>query len=347
LLSAGVVAQILSPEDQAILDRSRQIMEQAVQGQAGPAPEIAASPATPTAAPQFQLNIYVSRSLPDHELRGLFAAVAGRAEVRIVLRGVRPGERLPAFLRNVQALLAGLDPPPNVALDPLAFRTARIESVPVLVLIEQGQPVARVGGTLAVDWFQREVAAGRRGDFGYYGPTRAIVEPDLVEELSRRAAALDGAALKPRALARYWPRVGFVELPEVTEARVRQVDPTVPVTTDLQAPDGRWIARAGDRFNPLAVLPFTTRLVVFDATRPAQVAVAQAAGQGLGGRRVIYLTTRLDRARGWLALDEVETRLGQPVYLLDAHLAERFQLQRVPAVVEAAGQRLVIQEIVP
>lgn len=348
VLAAGASAQKLSPEDQAIIDRSRQIVEQALQSHAGPA-----APASGTSLPAVspvspaELLIFISRSLPDGELRALFAAIAGRADVRLVFRGVRPGERLPAFLRSTHELLAGLQPAPNVGLDPEAFRAHGVSAVPELVLQENHQVIARVRGTLAVDWFLREVAAGRRGDFGAYGPVREIAEPDLLEELQRRAAALDGAALKRWALARFWEGAAFVELPETVAAQVREVDPTVQVMADIAGPDGRLIARAGDRINPLAVLPFTSRLVVFDPLRPAQVAVAQAAGRAVGLRRVIYLVTRLDRQRGWQDLHDLETRLGQPVYLLTADLAERLQLQRAPAVVEAAGPRLRVEEIVP
>ena len=161
----------------------------------------------PAVAPPRQFTVFVSRSLPDSELKALFAAAAGHRDVRIVFRGMRPGERLDAAIRGWQALLRGLDPPPTLELDPPAFQVAGVTAVPVLRLEERGQEVARVRGTLALDWFAREVAAGRRGDLGSYGPMAAIVEPDLLAVLRQRAAALDWDRLKTQAQARYWQRL--------------------------------------------------------------------------------------------------------------------------------------------
>ena len=148
------------------------------------------SPA-PTVSPSRQLTVFVSRSLPDSELRALFTTAAGRRDVRIVFRGIRPGERLNDAIHDLHALLRGIESPPTVELDPPAFRAAGVTAVPVLLLQERGQTVARVQGTLALDWFEREVAAGRHGDLGTYGPVREIAEPDLLEELQRRVATLD------------------------------------------------------------------------------------------------------------------------------------------------------------
>ena len=301
----------------------------------------------PAVAPPRQLTVFVSRSLPDSELRALFIAAAGRRDVRIVFRGIRPGERLNDAIHDLHALLRGIESPPAVELDPPAFRAAGVTAVPVLLLQERGQTVARVQGTLALDWFEREVAAGRHGDLGTYGPVRDIVEPDLIEELQRRVATLDWNRLRNQAAARYWQRATFVELPPATANRRYSVDLSVTVGNDITAPDGRFVARAGDRLDPLQFLPFTQRLIVFDATRPEQVAMARRLAADNGGKRTVLLATRLDRTAGWESLDTLEQTLAAPVYLLNAAVRDRFRLERAPAVVEAVDGRLWVREIKP
>jgi len=309
-------------------------------------PDLNPTPALAVAPPR-QLTVFVSLSLPDSELRALFIAAAGRRDVRIVFRGIRPGERLNDTIHDLHALLRGIESPPAVELDPPAFRAAGVTAVPVLLLQERGQTVARVQGTLALDWFEREVAAGRRGDLGTYGPVREMAEPDLLEELQRRVATLDWNRLRNQAAARYWQRATFVELPPATANRRYSVDLSVTVGNDITAPDGRFVARAGERLDPLQFLPFTQRLIIFDATRPEQVAVARRLAADNGGKRTVLLATRLDRAAGWESLDTLEQTLTAPVYLLNAAVRDRFRLERAPAVVEAVDGRLWVREIKP
>ena len=218
--------------------------------------------------------------------------------------------------------------------------------VPVLLLKQDGNRVARVRGTLALDWFRARVQAGESGDLGTYGPVEAIAETDLLEEIQRRLANLDGETLKSKALQRFWERARFVELPPATEDRVRRVDPSIVVARDIPTPDGRYVARAGDRLNPLEILPFDRRLVIFDGSLPAQVAAAQRLGVA-ADRPVIYITTRIDRADGWEAMQRLEGTLAQPVYLLTVEMKQRLQLERAPAVVEAEGHDLIVREVRP
>jgi conjugal transfer pilus assembly protein TraU len=181
-------------------------------------------------------------------------------------------------------------------------------------------------------------------DLGAQGPTREIAEVDLIEEMQRRVARVDWAAKKHKALAQFWERTTFYELPEATETRERFVDLTVTAPRDVVAPDGTVAVRAGQRVNPLDRLPFTQRLVIFDATRPAQVELAKHLGPEVAPRRITYITTRLDRDSGWTGLGKVESALDAPVYLLPPDLRDRFQLERVPAVIEAKDGRFSVRE---
>jgi conjugal transfer pilus assembly protein TraW len=126
------------------------------------------------------------------------------------------------------------------------------------------------------------VLAGERGDLGVLGPVKPVTEPDLIEELQRRLAALDLDKLRERALERYWRRVGFEELPVAAEPRTREIDPTITAPRDLRTADGTPLVQAGERVNPLDRLPFAQRLVVFDATDQRQLATAKRLGREAG-----------------------------------------------------------------
>jgi conjugal transfer pilus assembly protein TraW len=151
--------------------------------------------------------------------------------------------------------------------------------------------------------------------------------------------------MRERALERFWHRVGFEELPVASEPRTRRIDPTITATADVRLPDGDLLVDAGARLNPLDQLPFTQRLVVFDATDARQVRTAGRLGREAGDRRVLYLATQLEK--DWHAFSTLEDALDAPVYLLTPDVRERFALQRVPATVEAQGGVLLVAEVPP
>ena len=94
-------------------------------------------------------------------------------------------------------------------------------------------------------------------------------------------------------------------------------------------------------------MPFTQRLVVFDATDESQVTTAKRLGREAGDLRVLYLATRLERTTGWEGLASVEDILDAPVYLLTPDVRARFALERVPAFVEARGREFIVAEVPP
>ncbi|CRI66360.1 conserved exported hypothetical protein [Thiocapsa sp. KS1] len=302
--------------------------------------------ATATATPTQTITLLVSRALGAAALRDIFATAA-RPDVRVVFRGVAEGEPLMDFMRGIHAELQGLDPMPAVELDPTPFREAGAEVVPLMILSGPDREIARVAGLSDPAWLRAQVAAGRTGDLGVRGPVEAISEPDMLEEIARRVAALDLAALREQALARYWTRAVFEHLPAAREARTRVIDPMIEAKADIALPDGTLLVRSGERLNPLDRLAFGLRLVVFDPTEPAQVQTARTLGESAGTLRPVYLATRLDRAAGWEGFRALEDALDETVYLLTPDVRERFALERVPASVESAGRVFLVREHPP
>jgi conjugal transfer pilus assembly protein TraW len=321
--------------------------------------------------------IYASTSLGEAGLLDILEEAAGRDDMLVVFRGMKPNQKLQQFVREIHALVRrfGEDRQPHVVIDPNRFRHAGVTVAPTLTLEEDGKVLARVQGIAGIQWLQSKTdgklgngeqdegnpSAGGVGnvasigkqpngkiktlDLGIQGPTREIAEVDLIEEMQRRVTQIDWAAKKREALARFWEHTEFYTLPEATENRERLVDPSVTAPRDVTAPDGTLIVRAGQRINPLDRLPFTQRLVVFDATSQAQVEFALRLGKEAAPRRVTYIATRLDRESGWEGLGEIETALNAPVYLLTPDLRDRFQLERSPTIVEAKGKAFAVKEL--
>lgn len=287
--------------------------------------------------------LLLSFALPEADLKAAlrFAAAHG---VTAAFRGVAPGGKLNEFFRRVHALVRDIEPTPAVTLDPFLFRSHAATVAPTLVSAVGG-PARSVAGLLDIGWLDRQ-APGRHG---VRGPTVPVSETDLVEDMQDRMAKIDWEAEKARAVAGYWRRAKWLDLPETQREAERAFDPSVRVTRDIPLPDGGTLARVGARFNPQTAMPLTKALVFFDATRPGQVKRARALGKAAASRHrpVVYLTSKIDPERGWDHLADLYRDLDGPVYLLNESVARRFQVERLPAVLEGRGDALVIRDVLP
>jgi conjugal transfer pilus assembly protein TraW len=288
--------------------------------------------------------MFVSFSLGEPVLKGIFQEASGQEDVLLVFRGPKPGQKLPGFFADLKALLKDIDPVPNIVIDPTRFQKWEVTTVPEIVVEGQGRALLRVKGVISLDWVKSRQNAGRQGDLGRFGEVYDIAEIDLLEAIKSRLATLDGPRLKQQALARFWEKRPFEVLPEVQEDRDRTIDLTVTAPRDLVAPNGNLIIRAGHAVNPLDQMAFGLCLIVFDATQPAQLDTIKHLSCRDKSARVLYLATQLSRQDGWEGLKNLETTLDAPVYLLTPDVRQRFQLQHVPSVVEQSGNRIVVRE---
>lgn len=291
--------------------------------------------------------IFVSRSLGEQALREILE-VSARTGAAVVFRGIPKGTKLPQGFHDLYAMARDMEPKPNVMLDPVLWRKWKIDVAPTLAVGRRGAaaPVALVRGLTNPDWIRRRVAGGARGDLGRHGPTAEPSEPDLIEVIKAKVLAYDWRAAKERAVKRYWRRVPMIELPAATEPRTRTISLAVRVQEDITDANGQVIVREGEIIDPMEQRPFTLRLLVFDATRPEQVAWA---AKTYAGARDVLIATRMDREEGWKGLRRVQEKVGGPVYLLTADVRSRFRIERVPTIVRAAtdGRRVLIEEQVP
>ncbi|OAI20592.1 conjugal transfer protein [Methylomonas koyamae] len=288
--------------------------------------------------------LFVSFSLGDTALKELFEEAAGRDDVLLVFRGPKPGQKLPALMADLKRLLKGIDPLPNIVIDPTRFQRWSVTSVPDIIVEQDGKARIHVRGVSSLSWLDEQLKAGKLGDLGTMGDVAAIAEVDLLEEIKRRMAAIDWKQKQQQAIARFWEQQKFEDLPTAQADSDRTLDLTITAPRDLTAPKGQLIIRAGQTVNPLDKMPFGLCLKVFDATVPAQVELIQHQSCQDKQARVMYLATSLPRQSGWDSLQRLETVLQAPVYLLTPDVRSRFQLQHVPAIVEQSGNRLLVRE---
>ncbi|PKD38318.1 conjugal transfer protein [Methylomonas sp. Kb3] len=288
--------------------------------------------------------LFVSFSLGDTALKGIFEEAAGRDDVLLVFRGPKHDQKLPALMADLKRLLKGIEPLPNIVIDPTRFQRWSVSSVPDFVVEQEGKARLHVRGVSSLSWLDERLKAGKQGDLGTLGDVGEIAEIDLLKELKRRMAAIDWKQKKRQAIARFWEQQKFENLPTAQADHDRTVDLTITSPRDLAAPNGQLIIRAGQTVNPLDKMPFGLCLMVFDATVPAQVELIQHQSCQDKKAHVMYLATSLSRQEGWDSLKRLETTLQASVYLLTPDVRSRFQLQHVPAVVEQSGNRLIVHE---
>lgn len=312
-----------------------------------------------------RLLVFASLSLGEKGLDDILTAVSGQHDAVIVFRGIPDGMNLGEGVKAIQALAAKKTPVPNIIINPELFKTYKVTSVPTILMLEdqplpgeQPNVVAQVSGLSDPGWLAREVESGEKGDLGVKGPVEVISEPDLIEVAKSRLVKIDWQEKKDKAIERFWTKQNFNELPRASKDRVREIDPSVMITTDISAPDGTVFAYAGDVINPLCdpkdvckpgTRPFTQAVVVFDPLDKKQIELLARKlpeiKQLPGVQRITYIATALDKEKGWDSYKEVTDRFDSPVYLLTPDLIARFQLERTPSVITARGKMFVVHEL--
>ena len=167
------------------------------------------------------------------------------------------------------------------------------------------------------------------------GPTSAVVETDLGDELRQRAINVDVEQLRS-AQARYQPANLHV-LPRATKDMTTMVDLTHTLEQDVQDANGQVLYPAGFTFNPLRYVSLSGALVVIDGSDPEQVAWFKGSPYGANRRALLLLSGGLAAA--------LRDELQRPVAYLTEDLAQRLQLRAVPSVVMEQDQHLTVREV--
>ena len=167
------------------------------------------------------------------------------------------------------------------------------------------------------------------------GPTSAVVETDLGEELRQRAVSVDVEQLRS-AQAHYQP-ANLHALPRATKDSSITVNLSHTLEEDVQDANGQVLYPAGFTFNPLRYVSLSGALVVIDGSDPEQVAWFKGSPYGANRRALLLLSGGLAAA--------LRDELQRPVAYLTEDLAQRLQLRAVPSVVMEQDQHLTVREV--
>ena len=167
------------------------------------------------------------------------------------------------------------------------------------------------------------------------GPTSAVIETDLVDELRQRAVSIDVEQLR-NAQAHYQP-ANLHDLPRATKDTTTRVDLTHTLEQDLIDAQGTILYPRGFTFNPLRYISLTGALVVIDGSDPEQVAWFKGSSYGSNRRALLLLS-------GGLAAP-LRDELRRPVAYLTEDIAHRLQLRAVPSIVVERDSQLMIREV--
>ncbi|ELA9367471.1 hypothetical protein QUN99_003361 [Vibrio parahaemolyticus] len=290
-------------------------------------------------------KILISDAMGKRDIKALLRDLGHRSDVVFVVRGLLPKERTinDVGIRIIN-LVKGFDPVPNVLLDPRPFQTVDAKLAPQILMYKGDELLSSATGLANPNYLKEQYEKGKSGNLGNLGNFGAVVtitERDITEVIKERMEALDKEQLIADAKNRYWDNVQFFGLPNATESQVREFAPLVTVEKDMFAPDGQLIAFKGQHFNTLNTMPFTQRLVIFDATNPEQVEFVKALPHS--SLRTKYITTRYDRSLKWDAVKSIETKLGSPVYQLKPDVIQAFNIKVVPSVIVADNKRKVFR----
>ena len=189
-------------------------------------------------------------------------------------------------------------------------------------------------GTLLLAWLP-PARAGEIVRLEPVGPTSAVIETDLAEELRQRAVSVDVEQLR-HAQAHYQP-ANLHALSRATKDATTMVDLTHTLEQDVQDANGQVLYPAGFTFNPLRYVSLSGALVVIDGSDPEQVAWFKGSPYGSNRRALLLLS-------GGLA-STLRDELRRPIAYLTEDIAQRLQVQAVPSVVVERDNQLVIREV--
>lgn len=177
---------------------------------------------------------------------------------------------------------------------------------------------------------------GRVAHLGTFGPTYPIHEPDMLELILQRAAAIDPHFVETK-VAQSMQTLGERQpgLPPVQTSARRKFRPTISLSRDIQGPNGL-IAPAGTRLYPLDYAKIDGRWVFIDVSNPAQIKWTKDLLQREPLLQVVSVHGDPFTAG---------RTLGSKVFMSTPVLLERFGVERVPSVVAQIGREFMVEEV--
>ena len=296
---------------------------------------------------------YISLSLPDEVLKQTLLSLTGRENAVAVIRGfVEPDHNI---MQSMYALkeridLLNLRDTPNVYLDFTLFDELSIQRVPAFAIFDGEEPLAYVDGLPNFEWIEGQIEDGETGYLGQKGAMFEIAEEHFMDTIERRMNQIDFEAQKERAIANYWNSRGreYRHLPKATETTSYYLDMSITVDEDIVGPGNHVVARRGDTFNPLELLPFNRFGIVFDGTDEAQVEWAVEQERQAINRNlipIVIFTNFSVEGDPWENLESLQKKFQTNLGQLMKPIKDRFQIEAVPSTFEEEEKMMKVTEV--
>lgn len=293
----------------------------------------------------FKTLIFVSWSMGEPAIRDILSRYDGDPSTAIVFRGVPEGQPFAQAVMAIQALSLDTESALSVLIDPIAYKTHGITTVPSIAIeTPEGATLIKATGISSPDRLRYYLDDDQVGDLGQLGPTHEIAERDMIELAQERIAELDFDQMKERAQKNFWHQQTGHFLPTSIEDRVRHIDPSIIVHEDILDSMGNVVTAAG-KINPLDIMPFDQKLVIIDPSSSWQVALAADVVRNTGDELVVtIMATQIDPEDGWGMFSRTEESIDAALYLLPPALASRFSIEKTPSIVTADDQTFIVRE---
>ncbi len=183
-------------------------------------------------------------------------------------------------------------------------------------------------------------------NFGTFGETYPITETDFLEFIQSKALAYQKSGQWQETLnstrdqaEKYRDRPTMVDgLSKAVVSKVWDFDPSITLDHNISTPDGKLIAIAGTRINPLVYVPLSKTLIFIDADDKSQVLWAVKLDEELVGKDKVILVNGSVLAQ--------EGAFKKAVYFdQGGRLVKRFSIEHTPATVAQNGLKLRIHEV--
>lgn len=300
--------------------------------------------------------IFVSRSLGKSALKEIFEEAAANPDVTVLFQGVPKGQTINKGIVDVQKLAVTIDPEPSVGLNPLIFQRQNVDVVPTVMILSPGkwsgmkcqqEVLIRAEGISSIEYLERKLNLGEKGDLGTLGPVRSISEPNLMDVIKSRIKGINWKKKEQYAVNHAWDNLKNYDLPPATQNRVYRIDPTVTAKEDIRGADGRLLVHKGQKVNPLDIRPFDEILVVFNPLRRNEVLftkrmVKQAQNEDI---KIIPVLSQIDKAEGWNMYNRVQHEIHHRVFMLMPDLKQEFHITHTLSVVRASGRYFQLREV--
>jgi conjugal transfer pilus assembly protein TraW len=189
-------------------------------------------------------------------------------------------------------------------------------------------------------------AEGETKDFGTFGHTYPIDEPDLLQEIQKKLLNLEDAGMikqhqdeilnKTKHSLANPPAVKGIT--RAIQDRTFMYDPSIVVPYDLKDHEGRVFQKAGTRFNPMGPTPLRSKLIFIQGEDETQVKWVQETffDQDIKVKVILVSGGPFALMESW----------EKPVFFDQGGvITAKLGIRTVPAIVEQEGRQLKISEI--